>query len=296
MSDTKISAARLAWIFVASSLASCTTTPPTGAAGDPIHLTDSHPKDFPSVSAKSLNGLASYKFLDKDHQAQWLSCKSENATATALIMHRDEAGFDEAKFCTGWIAQAFLVAGLDVIAVNRPGFVKSTGTADFSGPQSIAAIAAGTKEAIAKIAAKPSIGAYGFSSGAIAAGMYAKQNAGLKWLILGDGIYDLEAVIKATASDYIKRETKAVMRTEGEMAVERRSIAYDPSGLPKRIALFHGRKDDSVPIAQAQAFRDGLAASGEYQVSLDALDGVGHEMDWVHHRQILDAMIRAVAR
>jgi len=260
-----------------------------------LKITDtSHKTSFASITFKKLSGIADYQFAGAGAKAQWIACQSAAATGTVVVMHRDEAGFDETKFCESWTAQAFLRSKFNVITVNRPGYVGSSGPEDFSGPKSIAAIDAGVKAASAQISpVKPVIGFYGYSSGAIAAAFYSKKVPTAQWVILGNGMYDLETVAKETKGTYVQKELAAISKAEGKVALENRSIAYDLSGLPKRVALYHGKANTISPVSQAQAFRDTLASS-EYVVTLDVLDGVAHELNPGHHRQILEVLVRAV--
>src|SRR5690606_17999703 len=108
--------------------------------------------------------LASYDYNGVKYQAEWIACGLKKPVATILVMHGDRAGYDPKDFCDGWIAQTFLAQEVEVIAVNRPGFGASTGKADFAGPQSIAAIAAGSREALQSAKSPhPISGAWGYS-------------------------------------------------------------------------------------------------------------------------------------
>ena len=273
----------------------CTTGAGPERNDSAINITDTSQKtSFDFVASKPVNGLADYTFKEKTHKVQWLGCQAAGATGTVVVMHRDEAGFDDKKFCEGWTAQAFLRGKFDVVGINRPGYVGSTGPEDFAGPKSIVAIEAGVKAAASKLTpSRPIVGVYGYASGAIAAAFYSKKVPSAKWLILGNGMYDLEVVAKETKGQYVRKELSAIAKSEGAVALENRSVAYDVSGLPKRIALYHGVSNEVAPLSQAQTFRDSLASS-EYVVTLDALDGVSHELNAGHHRQILEVLVRAV--
>ena len=61
-------------------------------------------------------------------------------------------------------------------------------------------------------------------------------------------------------------------------------------GLPKQIAIYHGAQDTAVPPAQAKAFSDSLEAAGGYKVNLQIVDGLGHQIPWVHHRSLIEAL------
>jgi hypothetical protein len=254
-------------------------------------------KDFKPVGYTQTAGLADYAFRGKPYKAQWLVCRAKKpARASVLAVHRDRAGYEPAKFCGGWIAQAFLSKGLDVVAVNRPGYGQSTGVADFGGEQSMAAMSAGLAAAVAKAPlAGPPAGIWAQSTGAIAAGLFAKKQQGFKWAVFGGGVYDLEQTLDKTTDAYLKQDIAAIQKTGGTPAMESRSIGYDPSGMPPRIAIYHAKDDTSAPIDQAKAFADTLESAGSYKVTYQAIDG-DQNLPWTRQRQVLELLLDVVTR
>ena len=212
-----------------------------------------------------------------------------------MAVHRDRAGYEPGKFCGGWIAQAFLAKGLDVVAVNRPGYGESTGVADFAGEQSMAALAAGLAAAVAKAPLPASVtGILGQSTGAIAAGLFAKKQQTFKWAVFGGGVYDLEQTLDKMADAYLKQDIAAIQKTGGTPAMEGRSIGYDPSGMPPAVAIYHAKGDTSAPLEQAKAFADTLESAGT-KVTYQTVDG-DQNLPWTRQRQVLELMLDAVAR
>lgn len=259
-----------------------------------LNITDTSEDQFSPVAFGAQDGLAAYKGAGADQRAEWLACKLKAPKASILVMHQDRAGYAKDKFCSGWIAQTFLSQGFNVIAVNRPGYGASTGAPDFSGDLSMLALDAATKDAIAKSGSPALEGAWGYSSGAMAAALVSRRLGSLKFLILGGGVYDLEETLKKTTDSYLKKDIETIQRTGGSEAVESRSVAYDVSGLPKRIAIYHGKQDTVVLPSQAKAFADSLESSGEYKVTFQVIDGVRHEIPWAHHRKILEVLAASV--
>jgi len=103
--------------------------------------------DLKPVAMVAEGGVADYKFGGKAEKVEWLGCKVKGTPqATLLLMHRDRAGWEDDRYCEGWIAQSFLSQGFDVIAVNRPGYGQSTGEPDFAGAQSMAAVRAHARQ------------------------------------------------------------------------------------------------------------------------------------------------------
>lgn len=243
------------------------------------------------IPAKKTTQISDYKFKGSSYKVGWITCAADATQGTALLMHRDEAGFDPDKVCDGWMAQVFLSSGFDVIAVNRPGYVNSTGKKDFAGPQSIESTRVAVTAAQRHV--KPLNGAWGYSSGAIGAGFFAKTVGNLQWLILGGGIYDLELQTRNTRNKLITDAIQSVLKTEGESAYEHRSLSYDLANIPKRIILYHGKTDTDVEISQAQSFRDVLR-SQEFQVTLEELENMGHDLPWMNHYQVLQTLIRSL--
>ncbi len=270
----------------------CTT--PQGAelsAGDGVKITETlSPSTVTVVQAKPTSGAADYSHAGRSAKAVWMTCEAPKSKGLVLVNHSDTAGFAPDKFCTGWLAQTLLQAGWDVVAVNRPGFGGSTGKNDVAGPASIAAIEAGVKAATK---GRPVTGVMGYSSGVIAASFWAKKNPGPAWMILGGGIYDSELLAKSPAESELKKSLLAQAKLEGDVAWEARSIAWDLSGLPKRILIYHGKSNTVVPPSQAQSFRDSLASS-EYLVTINIVDGVEHVIPWVNHQQILQVLLKSL--
>src|SRR5262249_22092855 len=141
---------------------------------------------------------------------------------------------------------------------------------------------------------KPLTGAWGYGTGATAAALASKQLPGLKFLLLGGGIYDYEETAKGTSDAYLKKDIATIKKTGGEAAIEQRSVGYDPSGLPKRVSLYQGAQDTVAPVGQAKAFADSLESAGGYQVTFQALEGLGHDIPWVQHRRIIEGLAAAV--
>ena len=158
------------------------------------------------------------------------------------------------------------------------------------------AIKAGLDAAQPVVAPKyPATGIWGYSSGASAALFVSKTLKGLSWAIVGGGIYDLEDTSQKSQDSYIKREIEDVKASEGPKGLEDRSVAYDVAGMPKRIIVYHGKDDTSVPMAQANSFAETLNAN-EYQATMQVIDGVGHEIPASTHRQILDVLLHSVMK
>lgn len=238
-----------------------------------------------TIEATAESGTAPYSFQSRTGVAQWITCKGKKAPeSSVLVMHRFQAGFDTNSFCKGWIAQTFLKRGYQILAVNRPSYGETTGADDLAGPKSIAAVRAGVEAA----KSAPIEGIWGYGTGTIAAAFYAKQfSPGLKWLMLGGGVYDLESIARTTKDEDLKSRIAAVKAVEGEAAFESRSIAWDFDGLPKLIGLYHAKDDVFSPSSQAHTFNDQLRVA-EYKVYLNEIKDGGHDIPWRAHIKIIE--------
>ena len=258
------------------------------------HIAVDAAADFKPVAYTASSGLSDYHTATASGQAEWLSCRLKTARATVLLMHSDRQGYDPVSFCRGWHAQTFLSAGYDVVAINRPGFGNSTGTPDCTGPTSVAAMTVlPTALASAKLPLAVT-GVWGYGSGATAAALVAKQLKGLKFLIVGGGIYDYEEALRTTTDQATKADIAAIKKLGGDKAIEDRSAAYEITGLPPTIAVYHGAIDTVAPLNQAKAFADSLTSSGHYKVSYQVLDKQPHDIPWIYHRHVLAAMLNGI--
>ena len=258
------------------------------------HISVDSAADFKPAEYVSATGLGDYQTGVTKAKGEWISCRLKNARATVLLMHGDHQGYDPVRFCHGWHAQAFLASGYDVVTINRPGFGASSGAADFTGERSIAAVLAVLPVAI-KTASLPHpvTGVWGYGSAATAAAIVSKHLKGLNFMILGGGIYDYEEALRTSTDPATKADIESIKALGGDKAIEERSVAYETTGLPPTIAIYHGAKDTVAPVAQAKAFVDALASSGHYKTSYQPLDGQGHDLPWVYHRHVLEAIIQS---
>lgn len=268
---------------------------------EPVTIKAMNQEDAPLVAEfTAQDGLAAYRIKTSvgasvAEAAEWIACTGQGARGTVLVMH-DRVGFDHKDFCTHWLAQTFLSQGLSVLAVNRPGSGQSSGSQDFIGPASLAAMQAGITDAQSKVSLPRLMGCYGYGVGAAAAALVAKRLGGLDFLILGGGVYDLEDTWQKSSDQVLKSEIAMLRKDQGDQAMEERSIAYDVAGLPSKIMIYHGNLDSTVPSSQAKAFRDSLESSGEYKVSLQLIEGLAHDIPPRHHRHILEALVVSTLR
>lgn len=240
------------------------------------------------INSKFETGLVDYTFAGKSFKAEWSRCIADDKGPLVVIFHGAASLPAGNLLCSDWATQVVLKHGFNVIAVSRPSFLGSTGVADFAGPQSVAASIAGIAAAAGT---RPVTGYWGVEEGVIAAAFTAKISASVNWLLLGNGFYDLENIERSTKSEAIKLAIQNQKKIEGDVALERRSIAWDSSNLPKIISLYHTSVNDDAPKSQADAFND-LLRTAQSKVYFDEIVGSKTDMTWQVHYQIVDNALK----
>lgn len=236
------------------------------------------------INSKFSTGLVDYTFAGKTFKAEWSRCIADEKKSFVVIFHGATWLPVGSNFCQDWATQVVLKNGFNVIAVSRPSFLGSTGVDDFAGPQSVAASLAGIAGAGA---ARPIVGFWGVDTGVIAASFTAKQSKNLNWLLLGNGFYDLENIERSTGNESIRLAIQNQKKVEGDVALERRSIAWDSANLPKIISIYHTSVNVDAPKAQADAFND-LLRTAQTKVFFDEIVGSSTDMTWQIQYQIVD--------
>lgn len=252
---------------------------------------------FAPVAFVAASSVVPFTYKGQIAHGEWIACKANSSKATALLMHSDRAGYAKEKFCAGWVAQTFLASGYDVVTVNRPGYGGSDGEPDFIGAESMLSLGVVLPAAITAAGLPHPVSlVWGYDTGATAAALAAKKLSGIKTAILGGGVYDYDDTLRTTGDDYLRTDLTAIKRAGGDKAFEDRSVAYDLNGLPGNIVIYHGTNDKAVPLAQAKAFHDSLVSNGHFRVTYQVVVGQGHDLPWLYHRQLLEAMLKQSAQ
>ncbi len=246
---------------------------------------------IPAVPAEENEFVSPYQWNDQKFDVAWWTCQVSSGRSAVLVFHGVEAA-PSRGFCQSWMAQVFLAKGINVVAFHRPGYGKSTGEREFAGPQTVAAAQAVTSEA--RKQKHPISGVWGIQDGAIGAAFYAKTDTLLQWLILGNGIYDLELAHKSIQSPLLKQQLNALVAKEKDMAYESRSIAWDFSGLPHQLFLYHGQANTDVAPLQATQFRDSLVTQ-EHTVALNLIEGGTEALSETQQIQVMTLILAKIA-
>lgn len=244
----------------------------------------------PATPAEEAEFVSPYAWHEQKFDVAWWACKVPSGQSAVLVFHGVEAT-PSRGFCQTWMAQVFLAKGINVVSFHRPGFGKSTGEREFSGPQTVAAAQAVINEARKQ---KHAIsGVWGIQDGAIGAAFYAKTDAHLQWLILGNGIYDLELAHKSIQSPLLKQQLNVLVAKEKDLAYESRSIAWDFSGLPRQLFLYHGQANTDVAPLQATQFRDSLVTQ-EHAVTLNLIEGGREVLTEAQQVQVMTMILEKI--
>lgn len=281
-------------LITATHFLSCATTPTVeDSISTKVDAKISQDFKLTNTPSKSSSGLVDYKHDKQSLKAQWVQCVGKPGAPFVVFFHgNDSGGNNPQTFCSEWSAQVLLKNGFNVAAVNRPSFSGSNGKDDLGGPQSIAANMAGIKAATGGGAV---LGFWGVESGVIAATFTAKSWPNLKWLILGSGFYDLESLERSTKNDRLSKLIASLKTSEGDAALERRSIAWDISGLPSLVAIYHSKNDDVAPKHQADDFNSQLRTA-QTKVFYDEVEAPSGALPWQAQYQIVDKAIKQLSK
>ena len=176
---------------------------------------------------------------------------------------------------TGTLLRFCTRLNITAAAVSQPGYGASAGPPDFCGPATQQAIGL----ALAFLRAQPNVDParivlYGYSRGAIASAMVATRDTMLRALVLGAGVYDLEALYRGAAPGIrwtIEQEAGATAE-----AFSARSALRHADRIRTPTLILHGRHDNRAPVAQAEELAEALSDAGT-TVSLRLFD-CGHQI------------------
>ncbi len=280
-------------LITSLSVLGCATTPPVDdSSSTKVDSKSTQNFKLSNVSSKFTAGTADYKFDNQNFKAQWFQCIGKQGAPYVGFFHGNGTGNNPQTFCDDWNAQVLLKNGFNVVGVNRPSFKGSSGKDDLGGPQSVAANLAGLKAAVGQ---GTLLGLWGIESGVVAATFTAKSLTNLKWLILGSGYYDVENLERTSKNDQLLKLIATLKKTEGESAYEYRSIAWDITGLPSMIAIYHSKNDDSAPKHQADDFNAQLRTA-QTKVFYNEVDAPAGALPWQAQYQIVEKAIKQLTK
>lgn len=270
--------------------------------GDPMQMSsfdDSNIQEIALNKAELVNkpegnihfqhSTTQYFYDEQAFGVEWGNCfnvRLKNAD-TVLMMHDINQGFQlNEDICDQWASKSFIEAGYHVVFVNRPGYGQSTGKSDDVGPLSIEALEIMFNDFHRKFSSdKKIVGIWGYGFGSIAAALLGRKVNGLEWLIMGGGIFDLDAALASTKDEEFKAKLTQ-MKQASDHALAIRSVTFDIEGLPKHIFLYHGQEDKVVPLDNVKLFKS-ILSDLDVDVHLKVLNASAHQLKPTVHQQVL---------
>ena len=209
----------------------------------------------------------------------WSYCKQSNDLPLVAVIV-PVAGKEKIS-CSDWRAQVVLAANYNVL------FVAGNFSRDFGGEASQKALGSFFES---KDPEKELIGIWGYGLATVPVAFQAKSRSSLKWVLLGDGVYDTEFVNNKTKSLDVKAAIKDIQTNGSDEFFEQRSIDWDFDGLKCKVLMYHTDWNREYPLSQAQAFRDNLA-SQEIAVLLKVVRDPEEKFSEVEHKSVVSGFL-----
>jgi dipeptidyl aminopeptidase/acylaminoacyl peptidase len=151
--------------------------------------------------------------------------------------------------------------GYVAASLSQPGYGNSDGPPDYCGPFTQDAALVALDFLRKQPFVNPNkLALYGYSRGAIVAGMVAGRDPKIAAVVLGAGAYDFVSWYPTPL-----RGIDANIRQEAGTSADAfraRSAIYHIDKIKSPILLLHGTQDERIPVRQAEIFFDKLKASG----------------------------------
>ena len=215
---------------------------------------------------------------------QWFSCTKEPYYPFLVMISPTQGEFTKAQSCSHVAALEGMKNGFNILLVNTPMQPTLSQSNSFGEEASLKQILKFLT--LQAQEGRQLIGLWGFGDGSILT-MQLSRLLPWKFLIIGNGIYDWEQTIKESKDPLFTMRLKTAAGHEAAVFAEKHSVAWDLTGLPKKIYLYHGSKNTQILASQAGQFKTSLAAS-EYQVEVFFLDEDGADLRMEFHRGVLN--------
>ena len=151
--------------------------------------------------------------------------------------------------------------GYVAASLSQPGYGNSDGPPDYCGPFTQDAALVALDFLRKQPFVNPNkLALYGYSRGAIVAGMVAARDPKIAAVVLGAGAYDFVSWYP-TPLRVIDANIRQEAGTSAD-AFRARSAIYHVDKIKSPVLLLHGTQDERIPVRQAEIFFDKLKASG----------------------------------
>lgn len=246
--------------------------------------------DEPMLSAQIRSSVPSYvqslgeQIEAKGAPIQWFSCIKDARYPFLVMISPTQGEFTKTKSCTHLVAIEGMKNGFNVFMVNTPKQADQNRQHSFGDEESLRQI---QKLLVAETqAGRRFSGLWGFGDGSILA-MQLSRILPWNFLVIGNGIYDWEQAIKESKDPVFTERLKSAAGDDPAIFAEKHSIAWDLTGMPKKIYLYHGSKNTQILASQVDLFRTSLAVS-EYQAEVFFLDTEGDYLRAELHSGVLN--------
>ena len=193
-------------------------------------------------------------------------------TEDILFFHGHQIGVRKGAWETPRYLAPLLSLGYRILVPSILGYGKTTGAADYCGPDTLRRV----KSTIKNFVSKP-IHIMGASRGGLLAVLFAEHfGEYTRSCTAIAGTYDLESLVKQTSD--IKMKQNIMTETYGTAEAFK---IRDPKTLWKNLGaplhIIHGVKDEQIPVKQAEMFAEFLQNNG-LNPKLTLLKETGHKL------------------
>ncbi len=211
-----------------------------------------------SISYQEESGLLS----GNGGATEWIKCRAGTSDAWYILLSPEGSAFSSQGSCRLPLLQGFSgESAVNLLLINRPGLGRSEGKESFGDDISVANTKSSINSILGANQRLSGIWAYG---DATLLGFRLAKELQTEMLIVGDAIFDIDMTLKDSSDSLWNARLKSIEKLEGAIFAEKRSIAWDFTGLPKSVLIYHSNSNSRVPLKHAMDFKNALATAGYY--------------------------------